>query len=207
MIVILSISVVITYLCGSIPFAYIYGKLFKKVDIREFGSGNIGATNVLRTFGFKAGLLVLLFDILKGFLPVFIFLNIIDFQWISVVLAFCAIMGHTYTCFLRFKGGKGVATAAGVMFAIQPLICFLAIIVFALILYITRYVSVGSISAAFFLILTNIFSLYSEGNNIYEIIFCVLLGLFIIYKHKENIKRLINKNENKFLIKKVSKDT
>ena len=207
MILVLSISLIIAYFIGSIPFAYIYGKLFRKIDIRQHGSGNVGATNVLRVFGKKAGIIVLLLDILKGYLPVMMAMCLVSHlplfsggldEALPVLVGIFAILGHTFTVFLSFKGGKGVATSAGVFLALSPLTIAGALLIFTIVVLITKYVSLGSMFAAVFLVITHsiIFS-RCESANPYIFYFAILLSLFIIYKHKSNISRLIKGTENK----------
>lgn len=195
----ISISLIITYLIGSIPFAYIYGKLFRNIDIRNFGSGNIGATNVLRILGKKAGIIVLILDMFKGFLPVFIVKEILqwnmEYAWLPVLIGIFAILGHTFTIFLLFKGGKGVATAAGVFLALTPIVLLIAFSFFIAVVALTKYVSLGSIFAALFVVTTNIFS-YSS-NDPYVFYFSLIVAFFIIFKHKSNIIRLLKGTENK----------
>jgi len=186
----------ITYLIGSIPFAYLYGKIFKGIDIREHGSKNVGATNTLRVFGVTAGIFVLILDICKGFFPVWFITKTIygvNTEWLPVAIGVCAILGHTFTIFLKFKGGKGVATSAGVMLALCLVPCLWAILLFAIVVAITRYVSLGSMLAVIALVVMTILS----KQNIYIICFVSVLAVFIIYKHKANIGRLIAGNENK----------
>ena len=200
----LSISLVLTYFIGSIPFAYIYGKIFKKIDIREHGSGNVGATNVLRVFGTKAGIIVLLLDIIKGYIPVLIITWLYpQALWQPVLVGIFAILGHTFTIFLKFKGGRGVATSAGVFLALSPFSILAAILIFVLVVAITKYVSLGSMIAAVFLMITHtIFFILCESSNPYIFYFTLILCLFIIYKHKPNIMRLIKGTENKINFKK-----
>ena len=200
----LSISLILTYLIGSVPFAYIYGKIFRKIDIREHGSGNVGATNVLRVFGTKAGIIVLLLDIIKGYLPVLIICLLYPLtQWQPVLIGIFAILGHTFTIFLNFKGGRGVATSAGVFLALSPLSISVAILIFILVVSITKYVSLGSMIAAVFLLITHtVFFVLCESANPYVFYFTVILCLFIIYKHKPNIIRLVKGSENKINFKK-----
>ena len=203
-----SISLIFAYLMGSIPFAYLYGRLFKKRDIRELGSGNIGATNVMRIFGTKAGVTVLIMDVLKGYIPVFLVLLLMDsnkyeginaLDWLPVLVGIFCILGHSFTCFLKFRGGKGVATSAGVFMALSPLSFLAAITLFLIIVVITKYVSLGSMIAAAFIVVCNFvffdFDYYIKG-------FTLLIGLFLIFKHKSNIKRLLSGTENKISIKK-----
>jgi glycerol-3-phosphate acyltransferase PlsY len=197
------ISLLLAYLIGSLPFAYLYGMIFKEIDIRQHGSGNVGATNVLRVFGTLPGIIVLLLDMLKGFIPVFVVLYHVDTdaQWFPVVIGITAILGHTFSCFLEFKGGKGVATSAGVLFALVPYEFLAAFFIFIMIVALSRYVSLGSMLACISLVLMLSFEYYlaveKESFNFYIYGFVVLLTLFIIYKHKSNIIRLIKGTENK----------
>lgn len=187
---------VAAYLFGSIPSGYMIAKLVKGVDIRTCGSGNPGATNVYRTVGAAAGITTFVLDALKGFLPAFFavkyFGNTQAVFWL--LTGMCAICGHMWTVFLNFRGGKGVATAAGVFFAILPVGTSLALGLFFIILFITRYVSVGSIAAAAFL---PVYSWLSRAPAIISL-FAGLVGVAIIIKHKSNIQRLIAGTENKF---------
>jgi glycerol-3-phosphate acyltransferase PlsY len=191
------------------PFAFLYGKIFKNIDIREHGSGNVGATNVLRTLGTKAGVIVLLLDIFKGYLPVYIAIYhtpfLIEYPFAHVLIAICAILGHTFTVFLSFRGGKGVATTAGVILAIDPILCMCATFLFAVIVFLTKYVSVGSMLAAVFLVITKLMYIDPCPSYIYEVIFFISISIFIIYKHKSNISRLIKGNENKISFRKKEK--
>ncbi len=205
----ISLILILSYLIGSIPFGFLIGKWFKKIDIREHGSGNIGATNVLRVLGTKLGLLVMLLDILKGVLVVKIALN---FQytmddWFLLINGFAGIIGHIFTVFLGFKGGKGVATACGVSMALMPLPFVSALFIFILVVSVTRYVSLGSISASIMLAISiTVQYLVSQSeyrfNYLYYIAFTYFLAGFIIYKHIPNLKRLIKGTENKLSFKK-----
>jgi len=190
----ISLLCLATYIIGSIPFAYIYGRVFKGIDIREHGSKNVGATNTLRVFGVKAGVLVLALDILKGFLPVFLFARY-EVAWLPVLIGVCAILGHTFTIFLRFKGGKGVATSAGVMLALALWPTLAAIGLFAVVVAITRYVSLGSMTAVLALLI--LCCIYYR-DNLYILGFVAVLTLFIFYTHRPNIKRLLSGTENRF---------
>jgi len=199
---------IMCYLIGSVPFAYIVVKIIKGVDIRRCGSKNCGATNVARVCSFKAGLVVFFLDFLKGFLPVFL-LNYLKFKQIitsnnyELVLCLCAlsiILGHIFTIFLNFKGGKGVATSAGVFLALSPLAMLAALIVFLLVVIFTRYISLGSILAAITLPLSYYF-IYGKA-NVYVFSFTVIIAVVVILKHRSNIKRLIKGEENRFFIKK-----
>jgi glycerol-3-phosphate acyltransferase PlsY len=184
---------VFAYLCGSIPFAYIVAKVVKKIDIRKAGSGNPGATNVFRLVGKGAGIAVFVFDTLKGFIPVF-FVTLIDNSFsYYVAVAAVAIIGHMFTIFLNFKGGKGVATGFGVFLVLMPLPCFVAFTVFGLAFLLSGYVALGSIIATVTLPLVA----YFVGYGLKFIIFSFAAAMLIIYKHKANIMRLKNGIENR----------
>lgn len=186
--------VCISYLLGSIPFGYLLFRLKNKGDIRDYGSQSIGATNVLRTTGWKLAVPVAVLDILKGFLPAFLGLQLFeDSRW-ALVFGFCAIVGHCYPIFLRFRGGKGVATTAGVFAAIGfiPLLLMLAVFVF--VTAITRYVSLGSLLGVLSFPISSYFFL---GEN--KILFLGAAAfLLVTFKHRGNIQRLIKGNERKF---------
>jgi len=193
------LGLVSAYLIGSIPTAYIFGRLLKGIDIRQFGSGNIGATNTFRIIGRVPGLIVLAIDILKGFICVSYIADL--FLYISpaarpelykVVVGMAVIAGHNWTVFLRFKGGKGVATSAGVVIALIPKIFWLGFSVWMIIIALTGYVSLASIITS---ISMPIFSLiFGEATEI--VVFMSLLCLIIVYRHRSNIKRL-SKGEEK----------
>jgi len=182
------------YLLGSIPFGYIMGKLFKKVDIREFGSGNIGASNALRILGPSLASLVVIGDVGKGILSIYLvkYFNI-DSSLILAIAGLAVICGHDWSLFLGFKGGKGIATTFGVVFALNPIISILALIIWGVVVITTRYVSLSSICAVISIF---IFTILFEQP--YEfIIFSAIIMILGIFKHKENIKRLKSKKERK----------
>jgi len=200
------------YLLGSIPTGFLVAKA-KGIDIRTVGSGNIGATNAMRTLGKPAGILVLLVDALKGYAacaflapPIFDlmphFYGFVPFHArplecqmkYYVVAGIFAVLGHNYTCWLRFKGGKGIATSAGVYLALAPWAVLIAAAVFLLALLATRYVSVGSISAA--IALPAAVWILPPHNLLLGIV-TTALGVLAIYKHKGNIQRLIAGTENR----------
>ncbi|WP_156298951.1 glycerol-3-phosphate 1-O-acyltransferase PlsY [Streptobacillus canis] len=191
------ILVVLAYLVGSIPNALWIGKLFKNIDVREYGSGNVGSTNAARVLGWKLGVLTLILDVFKGAVFVLVAkkMNLDD---ISIVLiGMAAILGHSYSIYLGFKGGKAVATSLGVFLVLVPKVIALLLILFFAIVIITQYVSIGSISCAFFLpILT-----YILYNNYVYTIFGIFIGMIVIIRHKSNIINLINKQEAKFFDK------
>jgi len=207
------------YLLGSVPTGFLVARA-RGIDIRAAGSGNIGATNAMRVLGKPAGIFVLLMDALKGYvacalLPPLVF-NWLDphfsglfvyFQnWpveyqirVHVVAGIFAVLGHNYTCWLKFKGGKGVATSAGVYLALAPLPLLIALVVFILTLLATRYVSVGSISAA--VALTAAVWMLPPHNVLLGIVTTVL-GVLAIYKHKGNLQRLAAGTESRLQFKK-----
>jgi glycerol-3-phosphate acyltransferase PlsY len=204
------VVVVIAYLLGSIPTGFLVAKA-KGVDIRTVGSGNIGATNVFRFLGKPAGVFVMLADAAKGWLAVFLMAPLVggwffpdagalSRDWFRLCAGIAAILGHNYTCWLHFKGGKGIATSAGVLVALVwlPLLIILSIwiVVFAF----SRYVSLASISASFALPFAAWF--VSKSPNITLV--AAALGVLAIYKHKANIQRLLKGTENRIDFKKPS---
>ena len=194
------ITLFIAYILGSIPTSYIMGKLIKGIDIRDFGSGNVGATNALRILGTKVGVFTLIMDIGKGFLAVNIARMIISepTDLILILTGLFAIIGHIFTIFLKFKGGKGVATSAGVFIALVPIPVALALFVFLFTVWLSKFVSLGSILAALTLFVSElIINIWLSFAELEILIFTFIIALFIIIRHKANIQRLINGNENK----------
>ncbi len=190
-------AIIVSYLVGSIPTGYIAVKIIKKTDIRTIGSGNIGATNVKRVLGMKWFFAVLFIDALKGLIPVIVFGSSGNPPYLPVIAGVCAILGHTFTCFLNFKGGKGVATGLGVFLGLAPLSVITALVVFIVLLLMYRYISLGSIVAS--AVLPVMVFIYGEQGYLNLVQWVSLLAaVFIVYKHKENIKRLIEGNENRF---------
>ena len=181
----------IGYLAGSIPFGLVLTHIFGAGDVRKIGSGSIGATNVLRTGRKGLAIATLVADLLKGYLPT-ILASYLFGPDIAVVTALGTVLGHCFTIWLRFKGGKGVATATGVILALTPLVILLLLLVFALVLWRTRFVSLASIAGA---ILAPIAAWMLGEIQIAELY--VLLALIILAKHHENIGRLIKGRENK----------
>lgn len=199
------IITVISYLIGSVSFAVIFGKKISGIDVREKGSGNAGSTNVLRTAGKKAATLTLLCDALKGVVAIFIawiagkiFKNS-DSALLVQLAAIAAAIGHTFPIFFGFKGGKGVATSLGILLMINWQIGLICLAFWAVIVALTRMVSLGSIGAA---ILFPILTIFIRQNYIvpegYYFVFAVLLAVLVIFNHRENIKRLLEGKENKF---------
>ena len=182
------------YLLGSVPTGVILAKAFSDVDPRTQGSRNIGATNVFRTAGKKLGIVTLLGDIIKGLLPVIIARSSLDSHfWVGAV-ALAAFIGHLYPIFLRFKGGKGIATGLGAFLALAPLPALLSCLVFAAVVYRWPYISLGSLAATaafpIFLALLNPHRVY--------IPFALAIGSLIFYRHRENIERLRAGKESEF---------
>jgi glycerol-3-phosphate acyltransferase PlsY len=202
------------YLLGSIPFGFLVARA-KGIDIRSVGSGNIGATNAMRVLGKPAGIFVLLMDMLKGYAAC-AWLPPLFYNWIAphysglvppfssepesfkiqlyVVAGISAVLGHNYTCWLKFKGGKGIATSGGVYLALAPWAVLIALIAFLLAVLVTRYVSVGSIAAA---IALPVAVWILPPHNLLLGIVTTALGLLAIYKHKGNIQRLRAGTENR----------
>lgn len=185
--------VVLAYLLGSIPFALIVGKLGYGIDIREHGSGNLGGTNTFRVLGKKAGLIVTSADILKGTLAACLSLLFgLEDQLHPLLIGVAAVIGHTYPVFAKFKGGKAVATSAGVLLAYSPLLFIILIASFFISLFISKYVSLSSMIAG---IIGIIYSLFTGDMPL--IIVISLLASFVIYRHRANISRIIKGTEPK----------
>ena len=183
------ITALVSYLFGSIPFGYLFTKILLKKDIRNVGSGNIGATNVLRTGNKSLGYLTLVLDIAKAVVPViFIKLNYPDLVYIS---ALCAFLGHLFPIWLKFKGGKGVATLVGILISINIFYALVFGAVWILTFLISKYSSLSSLLAS---ISIPIYLLIIDKGNI---IFFIIMFVLVFYTHRENIKRLINKEESK----------
>jgi len=199
MIIFLFLILIACYLLGSVPSGYLIGKAFKGIDIRDFGSGNIGFTNVLRAIGTFPALIVLIIDITKGIVSVylgFFFAQLmgIDYQVMGGIGGLASIVGHNWPIFLKFKGGKGVAVTAGVFLALTPIPFLLSLLVMVGIIGLTRYVSLGSIVAAGSLP----FFVFWLGNNAPPYFFLsIMAALFILFKHRNNIQRLLRSKESK----------
>ncbi|MDQ0350738.1 glycerol-3-phosphate acyltransferase PlsY [Alkalibacillus filiformis] len=185
------IYAIIAYLFGSIPSALIIGKLFYKIDVREHGSGNLGATNTFRVLGTKAGLVVTILDILKGTAPVLIVVLLAPGIEPLLVGAF-AVIGHIYPLFAKFKGGKAVATSGGVLLGVSPLLFVILVLSFFIFLKLFKYVSLASILAGVTAVVTTLIM-----QDLGLIIVTIFLAAFVIYRHTDNIKRIKNKTEPK----------
>ena len=186
----LILSIIISYLMGSIPFGLILTKIFLKKDIRDIGSGNIGVTNVLRTGNKIIGYLTLSLDILKAVIPVlYIKFNYPELVYVSSLSVF---IGHVFPLWLKFKGGKGVATYVGILFSINYILGFVFIVSWLIIFFILRYSSLGSILGTFIIPVFIFFNPNYESEY-----FFIIMFILILFTHRENVKRLINKEESK----------
>ena len=184
---------VIAYLVGSIPSGLILGKLFWHTDLRKYGSHNIGATNAWRTLGKVPGIIVFLADSLKGQVGVLLGLSLVGTPLAAVIGGLLAIVGHSFSLFLRFHGGKGVATSLGVLTMLMGNVTLIVFVLWFTIVYMTRYVSLGSVVAG---VLTPILAALFAYPMEY-IVFTVIAAPLVIVRHRENIKRLMNGMENK----------
>lgn len=195
----LALATLIAYLLGGLPFGYLFVRFALGKDIRTMGSGNIGATNVHRSAGGKAGAIVLLLDILKGYVAVFVAARLTHDNPAGLALAAAAVMvGHSFPVFLRFKGGKAVACFIGAFFYIAPLALLAVLIIFVLIVAVSRYISLGSILAALVFPLAVWGIMHPPLPILFASIFAALL---ITYRHKANIHRLRTGSENVFSLK------
>jgi len=226
---------VTAFLLGSIPFGLLIARS-KGIDIRQHGSGNIGATNVLRIVGKKYGLTCLFLDLLKGLVPTILAISLIRFngmrnpmmiqalepfsaefpmlmaQIFQVLTGLCAILGHNYSPWVGFKGGKGIATSAGVMIAMMPAAIVILLIIWLLVFFISKYVSLASVIAAVSLPIVTLSGSWYHGKvqdgtwNKPLFIFSVIIAVLATWKHRGNLKRLLDGTENRFERKKKSAD-
>ncbi|MDO5718546.1 MAG: glycerol-3-phosphate 1-O-acyltransferase PlsY [Tissierellia bacterium] len=193
---------IIAYLMGNFSSAYILGKLLYKTDIRTKGSGNAGATNALRNFGPKIGVLTLILDLLKGALAVYI-ADRFGAPGSIYLAGLGVVLGHNWPAFFGFRGGKGMATSCGVLLYLDYRIVIVLFIVFLIFVIISRYVSLGSVMAS---VLAPFAAYYFDYNTEPELFYLTLiLAIIAVYKHRENIKRIINKNENRLTFKEKNK--
>lgn len=210
----LVVIIVLSYLLGSIPTSVWVGKISRGIDIREHGSGNAGATNTFRILGWKAGLVVSLIDLGKGFVAAF-YISQIGFAvgevptvigvWeldttMRMIAGASAVAGHMYPLYAKFKGGKGVITAAGMLYGIEPISISLALIIFALVLFTSRYVSLASIIASIsypLFLITLRYGFGFEGIDGSLMVISTIIALTIVVKHHANIRRLMDGNENR----------
>lgn len=187
----IALMFILAYLLGSIPSGLIVGKAAKGIDIREHGSGNLGATNAFRTLGVKAGSIVITADILKGTLASALpFIMQLDIH--PLLAGVAAVIGHSFPVFAKFKGGKAVATSGGVLLFYAPFLFITMIAAFFLFLYISKYVSLSSMLTGIY---TFIYSIFTQ--DLFLIIVVAVLAGFVIYRHIANLKRILNKTEPK----------
>ncbi|HMN17872.1 MAG TPA: glycerol-3-phosphate 1-O-acyltransferase PlsY [Ignavibacteriaceae bacterium] len=215
----LATIIILSYLVGSIPTSLIISKYFYGIDIREHGSGNAGGTNVMRVLGWKKGLLVIILDALKGAVAVVIvarlhygglpFQNVSpfdDFTLVQIIAGIAAVIGHIWTVFAGFRGGKGIATALGMLLMIITVDMLIAVGIFILVVSISRYVSLGSIVAALSVPLTLIFreNILHDHIQSYGTLLPFVAGvaLLVVFTHRKNVVRLLNGTENKLSFKK-----
>ncbi len=189
-----AVFLIFAYLLGSIPTGLLLARLVGGVDIRTAGSGNIGATNVYRTMGRTVGIMTLVGDCLKGLLPVLVAKQLGYAEVWILAIGLAAFIGHVFTIFLRFKGGKGVATALGVFLGVAPLAVSIVLLVFIIIVWATRYISLGSILAAAAMPL----AVWLMKASAVQISMTAIIALIVIAKHHENIRRLLSGTESKF---------
>ncbi len=211
----LIILIIVSYLIGSIPSAYLVGKIFRKIDLRKHGSGNLGSTNAFRIMGVKLGIIVQIMDVAKGLIVVllvspFFFNNLpfanhtpfADMTIIKIIAGISAVVGHTFSIFVSFKGGKGINTALGMLISIAPIDVTISVGFFILIVLASGYISLGSIIATLvfpttMFIRENIFNVEIYGYKTL-IIFSIITAAFILYNHRTNIKRLLYGTESRF---------
>ncbi len=210
----IGIIAVLSYLVGSIPTSIIVARMKKGIDIRQHGSGNAGGTNVIRVLGWKAGVFVILMDMAKGLFATIVVARLMhgaipfenttpfdDFTVVQIIAGCSAMLGHIWTLFAGFKGGKGIATAGGMLIGIAPVEVAVSLGVFAIVFVISQYVSLGSLSAAIAFPLTmffreNVFLVDIQGYNTL-IYFSIAIALLIVYTHRSNIRRLLRGTENR----------
>lgn len=218
----LLVIILLSYLVGSIPMSIIVSKLVKGIDIRQHGSGNAGGSNIFRILGWKYGIAVILLDAAKGIVAVLLVSRLYfgdfpfpnatpfdDFTLVQIIAGIFAVLGHIWTIFAGFKGGKGIATGLGFLVSVVTVDMLLGLVVFAIVVTITKYISLGSLAAAFsvpviMIIRENIFGVDISG---YHTIlpFTVFLAFLVMYTHKANIGRIISGNENKISLSKKKK--
>ena len=190
----IALSIIIGYIFGSIPSGLVLVKMVCGIDIREYGSKNIGTTNVFRTVGGRMASIVLVADVVKGILAVLLVRYLFDSNLhLELFTAISALLGHNYSMFLGFKGGRGVATGLGLILLFMPDVCIFSFTVWLVIVFVTRYVSLGSIVGAF---ITPIVAYY-RGYPLELVLFAMAACVFVIVRHYENMKRLIAGTESK----------
>jgi len=203
----LALILLLSYLIGSFPTSIITGKVLRGIDIRDYGSGNAGGTNVFRVLGWKPGVFVMAVDVFKGFLATYYVSRLriagpvpVDAVMAQLLAGFAAVFGHVWTVFAGFRGGKGVGTAGGMIIALFPLAAFICFVIFLAVALISRYVSLGSISAALALpiVLLGLNRLFDYPVPKVLFIFSLFATALILFTHRSNIRRLIHGTENRF---------
>jgi len=184
--------ILVSYLLGSVSFAYLISKHFYHIDIRNYGSKNAGATNVLRVIGGKSALIVLLLDVLKGVIAVLLG-RLIGGEGLALLCGVVVVVGHNWPIFLNFKGGKGIATSLGVILGIYPLGALIMLLIGILVIAFSRYVSLGSVTAA---VVFPVLMLLSKKPLPY-VIFAFVLSFLALFQHRSNIRRLLTGKESK----------
>jgi glycerol-3-phosphate acyltransferase PlsY len=199
----LGLFALFSYLLGAVPFGLLIG-FSRGIDIRKVGSGNIGATNVMRSVGKPWGIATFIADAIKGFVPAFLFPRWVqaDPGLAGVIFGFAAILGHNFPIYLKFKGGKGVATSAGAVLGIAPLAVLIGLVTWAAFFFSTRYVSLASIVTA--IVIPAVSWVLYRGGGILLPSALTVLGLLIVIRHRSNIQRLLNGTENRFTRKRES---
>jgi glycerol-3-phosphate acyltransferase PlsY len=187
------LALLLSYLLGSITVGLYLGLWIKKIDIRERGSRNVGATNTMRVLGKKLGAAALIGDMLKGIIPVLVFARLGAYPYLPLACGVAAIVGHLFPIFIKFKGGKGVATATGVFLALSPLPTLAAAVVFGVTVYFSRMVSLGSMLAA----ITLTAGVWIATDHLPLQVVTTVVALLVIVKHRTNIQRILQGNENK----------
>lgn len=192
----LVLALLASYLLGAIPTSFLAGKLFRGIDLRQHGSGNLGATNLYRTLGARFAVPVGLFDIAKGAVPVMVIAPMVSTsKYFAILCGIMAVLGHVFSVFVRFRGGKGVATASGVMLGLTPWAVVVALVVWLVVVRASGYVSLGSMVGAIVLPIAA-WLLHSQQRDIIWI--QVVVALAIIWLHRANIRRLVAGTENRF---------
>ena len=202
------LAIILSYLLGSVPTSYIMGKLWKGIDLRKHGSGNVGAANTFRVLGPIPGVIIFLGDALKGWVAVYCISLLVPVEtftsdWVKIFCGLAAICGHNWTIFLKFKGGRGVATSIGVFFALAWQAIGISLLLGIVIISLTRYISLGSMIGA--IVLPFLVVLLPFKKPLPYLWFALLVALLVIIKHIPNIKRLIKGKENKLSFKRGKK--
>ena len=207
-VLIITVTTVVAYLLGSIPSAVWYGQAFFGLDIREYGSGNAGATNTFRVLGKRAGTIVMLVDVMKGYTAAILatllwyadVITVNEILTFKIVFGLVAVIGHLYPVFANFKGGKGVATLLGMMLATHPEMAAVCIGIFLLVVIASQYVSLGSILAALAFPVLLLLQIFGQKENPLLIVFGFIVFLLVVFTHQKNIGRLLRGQESRTIL-------